>query len=604
VTRRYPLDLPPEPPTESQVTPRRSWLREGGLAIRAARVTASILVEFSDWRRAHLDLAQAISTVLLLVFGLALAASAGQIDEYLHRGVETGVEQPYVVQPAGKELATNVNLVPYAGDGLIEMIDAIASSGFRYVRQEVSWASIEAEAGSRDFRRYDELVAQLSRRKIQIIFVVIDAPDWAMIPDPTSADATIIVDPDAFSAFLEELTSRYSHEVGYVQIWDRPNLNSATPVGAIGPNRFTRLLAAGSNGAKAGNPEVKILLPELAASSDLELVPTDLAYLGALYDSGASSFFDIVGIVLDGTTFSPDDRRVGAERFNMSRAILIRELMQDRDDGQRPIWATSYGWSASESVSRETQAEFVTRGLERSWAEWPWMGLMVQWQFLAESGSPDEPYSIVMPDGSATPLYNRLTSGEVQEESLVAHTGFAPMDGAALQYQGNWQDQHLEGRTFKTNSQVGSSITFRFSGTGVIAFMRSGPQVGEFLVTLDGEVIEGGAESDPARWDFWWWETRDVPLTLLSGLEDTNHQLTITLAAEGELTLGGMVVARDAPFTWPIMLMAAASFISLFLAMRSFIYLVAVRAGHLLRKGTMQNPQLPTMPNWRPSRRV
>jgi hypothetical protein len=65
-----------------------------------------------------------------------------------------------------------------------------------------------------------------------------------------------------------------------------------------------------------------------------------------------------------------------------------------------------------------------------------------------------------------------------------------------------------------------------------------------------------------------------------------------------------MVIARDAPFIWPIMLMSAAAFLSLFLAMRSFIYLVAIRAGHLMRKDAVPNPTLPMMPNWRPSRRV
>jgi hypothetical protein len=178
------------------------------------------------------------------------------------------------------------------------------------------------------------------------------------------------------------------------------------------------------------------------------------------------------------------------------------------------------------------------------------------------------------------------------------------MDSASVTYQGNWQDQHLEGRTFKTTGQVGSSVAFTFSGTGAVAFMRSGPEVGLFKVELDGTIINGGAEGDSTLWDFSWYETSDVPLKLLSGLDDTTHSMTITLAAEGEMTLGGMVVSREAPFTWPIMLMAVAAFISLFLAMRSLIYLVAIRAGHLLRRGTSRNPELPTMPNWRPTRRV
>jgi hypothetical protein len=364
------------------------------------------------------------------------------------------------------------------------------------------------------------------------------------------------------------------------------------------------LRAAGANGAREGESEVKVLLPELALHADAPAKGNDLDYLAGIYSSGGRSFFDIVALSLDGTVYSPDDRQVSETRQNLSRAILFRELMLDEDDAAKPVWATSFGWAAKGDISRNTQAEFVGRGLQRSWAEWPWMGLMVQWRFLADPDSPDAPYSIVLPDGTATPLYDRLVNESLRKESVVAHTGFTPMDSVAIKYQGNWQDQHLEGRTFKTTSQVGSSMTLTFTGTGAVAFMRSGPRVGEIRIMLDGEVIAGGGGADGTTWDFSWWETRDLPRSLLNGLDDTTHVMTITLAGDGELTLGGMVVARDAPFIWPIMLMSAASFIAFFLAMRSFIYLVAVRAGHLLRKDARPNPALPAMPNWRPSRRV
>lgn len=604
MSRRYPLELPPEDALEYNRNSRRSWLRENGFAIRAARLTAAGLLETLDWRRRHRDLSQVISTILLLAFGLGITASAGLIDEYLHRGVESGEDRPYIVQPAGKELATNVNLLPYSGDGLIEVVDAIYGTGFRYVRQEFSWAQIEATQGQIDFSRYEPMVAQLERRRIQVIAVVVDAPEWAMVTDPTSPDGSVIIDPVAFGTFTQALSTQFESTLEYLQVWDRPNLSSATSVGAMNPEAFTRLLAAGAGGARAGKTTVKILLPELARQSDDPIDITDLEYLDALYTSGAAPFFDIVAISLDGTTYSPDDRQVDANRFNISRAILFRELMQDRDDAERPIWVTSFGWQSSERLDRETQAEFVSRGLERSWAEWPWMGLMVEWEFLADADSTEAAYSIVLPNGSPTPLYHRLVSDQLRDDSLIAHTGFAPMDSAAVGYRGNWQDQHLEGRTFRTSSQVDSSITFKFSGTGIVAFMRSGPQVGQFRVELDGEVVSGGAGEDGTLWDFYWYETTDIPLTLLSGLADTNHSVTITLVGDGELTMGGLVVSRDAPFTWPIMLMAAAAFISLFLATRSLVYLVAIRAGHLFRRGASPNPELPLMPNWRPTRRV
>jgi hypothetical protein len=605
VSRQYPLDLPEIPEDERRSLERRSWLREDGLALRLARVTASGLLAWLDWRRAHRDLSQFLSALVLLFLGMSLVGTAGIVDEYLHRGVETGVEGDAVVQPAGKELATNVDLSTYSSDFLVQAVDAISEAGFTYVRQPFSWASIEARRGEPDFSAYDLAVEELGRRQIRVVAVISDVPFWAMVEDRTTASSVPIVDLEALSAFSQELTGRYVDTVAYVQVWDRPNAATATPIGAIAPSTFTRMLASAANGARTGNPEVRIISPELAVSSDIESLPSDLAYLEALYAHGAQSFVDIVGIALDGTHYSPDDRQVAEGRHNFSRAVLFRELMVDHGDEERPIWATSYGWSVSDTVDRETQAEFVQRGMERSWAEWPWMGLMLQWSFLADASSPDLGYAmVVLPDGSPTPLYDRLVSAEIQHQADIAHTGFAPMDSAAMVSVGNWQDQHLEGRTFKTTGELGASFTFTFSGTGVVAYMRSGTQTGLIQIELDGEVIPGGAEANADWWDYSWYQTRDLPFTLLSGLEDREHVLTITLMDEGELTLGGMVVAREAPFTWPIMLMAAASFLALFLAMRSFIYLVGVRAGHLVRRGTMRDPALPTMPNWRPSRRI
>jgi hypothetical protein len=61
--------------------------------------------------------------------------------------------------------------------------------------------------------------------------------------------------------------------------------------------------------------------------------------------------------------------------------------------------------------------------------------------------------------------------------------------------------------------------------------------------------------------------------------------LEITLAGPGELTLGGFEITREAPFVWPIVLMAVGALIALFFGLRSIAHLFAVRAG-LLRRPT------------------
>jgi hypothetical protein len=230
---------------------------------------------------------------------------------------------------------------------------------------------------------------------------------------------------------------------------------------------------------------------------------------------------------------------------------------------------------------------------------------MIHWAFLESSEQDDANYSILS-DGKATPLWNRLTSSDLAERARIANTGFAPMDSQSITDSGNWQDQHLEGRTFRTTQQVGSTITIEFQGTGLIAYVRSGPVVGNFLIHVDGKLVSGGGGESGNEWDFSLTSTtRDFPHVLVDGLEDSRHSMTLTLVSDGELTLGGVEVTRDAPFVWPIVLMAAGAIIFLFFGLRAIAYLLATRAGHLRRVTDPDpGPQLPRLPSWRPDRRV
>ena len=606
VSRRYPLDSP-SASTDPAFSGARRSPRYEGLAIRSASAVARALLEFLDYRRRHADVMQLFSGILLLAFGIALATSAAITDSYLHRGVESGAEQPYVVQPTGKDLATNVDLRIFPADQLESVSQALDSGGFRYVRQTFSWAQIEQTQGSFDWSLYDRFVEHLNRREIGVIAVVTQTPSWAIGRGAEGFADAPPNEPALLRAFTEALTSHFRDAVPFVQVWDQPNVSTSWGGSAATADAFLPYLAAAFNGARAGNSEVKVISPELAIESDSIEGPGDLEFVRSLYLSNGRPFFDVLGIALDGGTYSPDDRRTSSDRFNFSRAILFRDLMLDEEDQSTPIWATSFGWAARANISRDEQAEFVLRGMERSWSEWPWLGLMVQWAFLAPPESAEAPYAVVLPDGTATTLYRRLVSSVVNERAQRANTGFAPMDSDAVSYGGgSWQPQHLENRTFQTTSQVGSSATFAFQGTGLIMFVRSGPDVGSFILEIDGKVVPGGGGESGDEWSFSGFSTtNDLPRTVKSGLADSQHIATVTLTTTGELTLGGFVVERDPPFVWPVILMTVSAMILLFFALRSFAYLVAIKTGHMRRLDVIDVwPQLPHMPDWRPGRRI
>lgn len=599
--------IPPHTAAQRRVRPPDApgWLAEGSIAARSARRAGQGCVRLRDAVRDHPDLLRAVTALALLSVGVILVLAAALVDSYIHRGVDSGSEPPFVVQPTGGEFATNVDLTLFPQSELPSVAETLRESGFRYVRQHISWRQVEQSQGQFDWAAYDVIVDQLARQEVSIVAVVHEAPEWARGDVPSGVSDAPPRDAATFGAFVEALTARYGDRVPYVQLWEAPN----DPVywGAQGapPESFLPVLAAGFNAANAGFPEVKVMLPELAIDPDGAGAQSDLSFLEGLYDAGGSAFFDIVAVRLDGGQLSPEDRRVDGDRINFSRAILFRELLFRADDATTPIWATSFGWAVGGDVSAEDQAAFVVDGIQRAWAEWPWMGLMFHWAFVVDPDTAASAYAMVDPDGRATPLYLQVTSDELMERSTVAETGFAPMDSAAVIYEGDWQPQHLEGRTFQTTSQTQSAATITFHGTGLIGFLRFGPESGLVHLSLDGELVPGGGGNDGLAWNLGSFVTSDLPQTLVSGLDNERHRLTIELVSEGELTLGGLVVVRQEPFLWPIILLAVGAAVAIFLAVRSLLYLVAVRSGQLQRRtGVDLWPQLPQLPDWRPSRRV
>ena len=600
MSRKYPLDLPPNHDVGGSGNSRPGW------ATRAAAATADILLDVREWRLRHQDISKLLFGITFITIGLLLAAGAGITDNYLHRGVESGASQPYIVQPTGKGLATNIDLRGFDVAQTEQLAGVLSSSGFRYVRQEISWSEVEVTRGVYDWSAYDGLFSLLTRNGLTPIAVVVDTPDWARGIGELDAANAPPRDLALLTSLTEEMTRHFGDSVPFIQLWDAPNLtdNWGNRVGTGAD--YAPLQDAFALGARRANANTRVLSPELAMWPNSPQGQTDLEFINALYDAGGDDAFDVLAIRLDGGVNSPDDRRVSPNRAGFSRAILFRELMVRHGDASTPVWATSFGWARSDTIDADKQAEFVERGLERGWSEWPWMGLMVNWSFLSPEDSDAAPYSIVSPQGTGTPLFDRLTSSEVVDRSRVANTGFAPMDAQSVRTNGSWEEQHLEGRTFLTSRQVGSSVTIEFQGTGLISFVRSGPEVGVIQIELDGKIVPGGYVDDESLWDLSVYSTtQDLPRLLVGGLDDERHVLVITLVDSGELTLGGFEVTRDAPFVWPIVLMAVGALISLFFGLRSIAYLFAVRSG-LLRRPTDPgvDPILPQLTNWRPDRRL
>lgn len=538
-------------------------------------------------------------SLIFALAGLVLALSGGLADRAIHRGVESGIEEPLVRQITGRDLALNADLTRFGPEQLAQAADALQVNGFRYVRQSFSWADIEPAPGGFTWDRYDAIVDALNQRGISPIAVLHRSPAWARSSAGANAFDAPPADLAAWERFTGTFAAHYGDRVPVIQIWDLPNLpdrwGGAPPDAAA----YVNLLARGSNAARAGNPTATILTAELDPGANAD----DLVFLRQMYAVGAAPFFDAVAARVSGGDRTPYDRRTDAAHPGLSRAILFREAMVAAGDHGKPVWATHFGWSLAApgepGIDAATRSAWTVAGIERARAEWPWMGPMFAWGFApGQTLGGDVPASLALltPEGAPTDLFSALAAFNAAGGTAAAATGFLPVSAPQIVYAGNWDIQHLGDERYRTTAETGARLTVPFTGTGASARVRLSRQAADLAATLDGQPVEI---------DLGAFQAADITLPIANGLPDTRHEFSVELTSPGNFTIGGVLVERAIPLIWPVVMLVGAGVALLAIGLRGIFAGIAVRAGRLTRRRPGERQiDLPVLPEWKPARRA
>lgn len=564
-----------------------SGAREPGPFGRRIRDVAAWGAMSASRRPPAFRIALALASFLL---GSALLLGAARADEYLHRGIESGDEIPPVRHLAGRELGINADLRDVAPDMLDTVIAGLSEEGIRYVRQPLTWSSIESEPDSYDWSAYDLIVQALDAQGIALIAVIGDAPEWTSSADGNISLASPPEDMQDLGIFIDALMDRYTGQIPYLQVWHRPNLASYWGGQNPDPSVYAEMLAAAASAARQRDGSVSILTAELAAGDGDESTG-EAVFLRALYRAGAGSSFDAVALEMPGGTASPFDRWVDADRLTMSRAILIREAMIDAGDRETPVWATSYPVTGSTaSNSPPARSEFVIGGMLRARSEWPWLGPIIVGDTVVGDGGMDGSAESLLGEAGLTPRLESLLPIATRFAGSAA-PGVIPSGAPAIAYEGEWSDQAIGETTFRTTTEQGASVEVRFEGTGVAAVLRRAPTAGAVRITLDGAPLPGTVPVDGVTiLPLFRFAAEDSTLPIATGLEDTEHTLTIELnadetsaGAQVDLTFGGIIVSRTRPADWPVAVIAAVGVVALWYAVRETLFVLATWAGWLRR---------------------
>ncbi|MCJ7549819.1 MAG: glycoside hydrolase family 5 protein, partial [Anaerolineae bacterium] len=138
-------------------------------------------------------------------------------------------------------------------------MDYIAGGGFKWVRMDMFWHTIETALGRYNFSAYDVLVEEMTRRSIRIVFILdYGNPLYDQGYPPTSPGGQA-----AFARFAAVAARRYRDAGVIWDIWNEPNLDHFW-VPKANAHDYGNLALKTTAAIRAADPTAIIVAPALA----------------------------------------------------------------------------------------------------------------------------------------------------------------------------------------------------------------------------------------------------------------------------------------------------------------------------------------------------
>ena len=308
-----------------------------------------------------------------------------------------------------------------------------------------------------------------------------------------------------YAAFVKAFVQHYRGRIGYVQIWDEPNVAPHWGDYFVSPQDYVAMLKAAYPAAKSADLNVQVLAGGLAPTvADDQLNLNDVTFLRRMYGFGAKGNFDILAAKPYGFWTGPDDRRTDPSILNFSRAILLRDVMVQDGDAARPVWAVEMGWNALPADwtgepspwgtdEESVQAQRTVDAMARAQAEWPWLDVLAVNGLRFPAAAPDDPiHGFALVDSNLKP---RLAYTEIQKAASgeqVAGPGSYGANTTAAVYSPGWKavGGSLIAPPNYTTIVPGAVVSFTFDGTTLVLYAQEQPGGARLFVSIDGQPVD------------------------------------------------------------------------------------------------------------------
>lgn len=395
---------------------------------------------------------------------------------------------------ADKRTGVNVDLTAYTEAELHEQLKQMQAARLTWLRQSFQWDEIEPEPGQFRWERYDSVVETARTYGFEIIAVIENTPAWARAEG--TSPATPPLEATDFGRFAREFARHYQPKITHYQIWHEPNLSERWGNRYVSPADYVLLLKNAAINIRAVQPEAKIITAGLAPT--VENGPLNLneaAYLQGMYRAGAALWFDVVAGQLYGFNESVAPAQTDANLLNLHRVNLLRRVMETNGDGDKPIWATIFGWNALPADwsgrpspwpadTPEKQLARTEAAIDYARANWPWLGpiLGARWDAAGlDSADPALGFAI---NSALLPPFEDAG----RNKAYTATVGSYPAMHITGQYSPGWNRSPTGADIPRPTDEFteNPTLTIPFEGTRLDLKLNRGAYQGYLRVSVDG----------------------------------------------------------------------------------------------------------------------
>lgn len=353
--------------------------------------------------------------LLWVAFAIFLALAIG-LFWLQQRAARMAIGPLQTVQTVNPKAGVHTRLTDEVEEWKIKRtLEMVREMGAPWIVEYFPWAYIESERGRYHWAHADMVVRHARQQGLRIIARLGFVPEWARPKDttPLYLDEEHFVD---FGNFAAKFVERYRGDIEHVILWNEPNLALEWGYAAPDAIKYTQLLRTVYPMIKAVAPEVQVLGGALAptlAPPGSEFGVNDLFFLQAMYDAGARDYFDILAVHAYGWHFDPDSPP-HPEVVNFRRTELLRAIMVENGDGEKPIMITEGGWNDhprwTRAVRPGERIAYTLRAYEIAQEEWPWLEALCFWvfRFPWDQNSYQDYFTFVRTDFEPKPIYREV----------------------------------------------------------------------------------------------------------------------------------------------------------------------------------------------------